>query len=63
MTRQANHNLLPQHQSQPYTCPELKRNPGICASRFAAFDLPSRVGHRLFWPDGRITTVTEDKND
>jgi hypothetical protein len=26
-----------------YTCPELQRNPGIPASRFAAFDLPSLV--------------------
>lgn len=34
--------------STPYTCPELQRNPGIPASRFAAFDLPSLVnGQRV----------------
>lgn len=40
-------------------CPELKRNPGIGAERFTAYALPSRVGNRLHWPDGRVTRVDE----
>jgi len=36
-----------------YLCPELKRNPGIPASRFVAFDLPSIRGGYRIWPDGR----------
>lgn len=42
-----------------YTCPELRRNQGMPADRFAAFDLPSRVGSRLHWPDGRVTNVND----
>ena len=41
--------------SRDYTCPELQRTPGMPAERFAAFELPSRMGNRLHWPDGRIT--------
>jgi hypothetical protein len=42
-----------------YRCPELQRNPGISADRFAAYALPSRVGKRLHWPDGRVTPVED----
>jgi hypothetical protein len=35
-----------------YTCPELRRNPGIPAARYAAFDLPSIRGGYRIWPDG-----------
>lgn len=27
-----------------YTCPELRRNPGLDDSRFAAYSIPSRTG-------------------
>lgn len=33
---------------------ELKRNEGIPADRYRAFDLPSRVGDKLYYPDGRV---------
>lgn len=42
-----------------YRCPEMQRNPGIGAERFTAYALPSRVGKRLHWPDGRVTPVDE----
>jgi hypothetical protein len=32
---------------------ELQRNPGIPASRFVGFDLPSIRGGYRIWPDGR----------
>ena len=36
---------------------ELKVNPGITADRLEAFGLPSRVGNRLHYPDGRVESV------
>lgn len=43
------------NKSADYQCPELDRTAGIPASRFAAFDLPSRAGDLLYYPDGRVT--------
>lgn len=36
---------------------ELQRNVGIDPARLAAFALPSRVGNRLHYPDGRVEVV------
>lgn len=47
--------------SSDYRCPELRRNPGLQDDRFAAFALPSRVGNRLHWPDGRITHINDPR--
>ena len=41
--------------SKPYECPELGRNPGLTDDRFTAFELPSRRGNKLYYPDGRVT--------
>ena len=46
-------------QSGTYTCPELGRNPGITEGRLAAYALPSRVGNRLHYPDGRIVEIAQ----
>lgn len=40
-----------------YAGTELLRAPGVTAGRFVAFDLPSRVGERLYFPDGRVTRL------
>lgn len=37
-----------------YAGTELQRNPGIGPERYAAFELPSRMGDRLHYPDGRV---------
>jgi hypothetical protein len=42
-----------------YIAPELQRSAGIAPERFIAFTLPSRMGNRLHWPDGRVTRVDE----
>lgn len=46
-----------------YDCPELRPTPGIPDSRFAAYRLPSRMGNRLHWPDGRITDLDANPID
>ncbi len=37
-----------------YQGTELHRDTGVPGSRFMAFDLPSRVGDWLHYPDGRV---------
>jgi hypothetical protein len=37
-----------------YQGTELQRTPGIPDGRMRAFDLPSRMGNRLHYPDGRV---------
>ncbi|MDT0140178.1 hypothetical protein [Acidovorax sp. PRC11] len=52
--------------AQPYTPPdgdyqgaELQRSRGLPAGRYRALDLPSRMGDRLHYPDGRVEPFPE----
>ena len=45
---------IPFDRGDPYTCPELKRPPGIDEARFIAFNLPSLVHGQRVYPR-RIT--------
>jgi len=40
-----------------YDGAELQPDPSIEPGRMVAHQLPSRVGERLYWPDGRITDL------
>ena len=51
---------LPRTHAYPkeiYTGTELDRNPGITPDRYKAYDLPSRIGNCLHYPDGRVTDM------
>jgi len=41
-------------QAWEYQGAELRQNPGMLPGRMHAYSLPSRVGGRLYYPDGRV---------
>ena len=43
-----------QPQAWEYQGAELRQNPGIVPGRMHAYSLPSRIGDRLHYPDGRV---------
>lgn len=45
--------------SGDYQGHELQRNPGIPADRYEAYRLPSRMGDRLHYPDGRVVDMPD----
>jgi hypothetical protein len=53
-------NIFPKRARESYGTyqgEELKPTPGIGPDRFEAFRLPSRIGNKRFYPDGRVLTV------
>lgn len=57
--RKTAHRAKPEERANEYIGRELQRNPGMTSDRFVAFTLPSRIGQRLFWPDGRVTAFED----
>ena len=45
---------IPLDRGDPYTCPELKRPPGIDEVRFVAFNLPSLVHGKRVYPKRKV---------
>lgn len=46
-------------QPDAYDGAELKRPPGVDHARFVAFELPSRMGDKLYYPNGDVKCVTD----
>jgi hypothetical protein len=42
-----------------YDGKELQRPPGVGPARFVAFELPSRRGNKLYYPNGDVRCVTD----